>query len=600
MKKGQMVIIVFISIFCLNLIISHSINQSNLTISSSCLNFKIKNDDGVFFGNNEDHAFTQISDTFITFVPNGSKWYDGTKLKYGAVIVGYANKSGVSWFQGGMNEKGLAFDSTSVPYTQPNLHNEREPYLVPEIFQCETISEVIEYKSNHSVYQQEGSIQSMYLDKTGESVIFNIGLEGEFNFFRNNDTFQLASNFYYNDPLRGNPNSDAIRRYNAAEEKLKDIDVNDTISIESIINVLDAAHFEGPLINTLYSNIFDVKNGDIYLDYFHQFEEVVILNLEEELAKGWHAYRISDLFTQELVDKARNEYYDYPIFIRYFPTDILFLILTIIIDVIASIYIVFLIIKRIIYKVRKSKQLDKSKTSEFNSKGLRTQIFLSLAIIWSFLSFSMIYWNHNGEWWPFFDDIPILQLPLQPFYAFHNFFLVISLFGIFLTAVLLFSFSNKGELVILVKRGINLAKNKKRTLISYFSIPALIGIIFLFLDIYNFIPNLDWLMFVILYPLIVVMLIILLPMAKKKNIKDQFIPQERSRSLIKPSIFLILTWAIWFLPLLLTGRLDHMYILLLLNISISLIVVNILEFSLNYRNSNYRKSKIMGPNQFVV
>jgi hypothetical protein len=212
----------------------------------------------------------------------------------------------------------------------------------------------------------------------------------------------------------------------------------------------------------------------------------------------------------------------------------------------------------------------------------------------------MIYWNHNGEWWPFFDDIPILQLPLQPFYAFHNFFLVISLFGIFLTAVLLFSFSNKGELVILVKRGINLAKNKKRTLISYFSIPALIGIIFLFLDIYNFIPNLDWLMFVILYPLIVVMLIILLPMAKKKNIKDQFIPQERSRSLIKPSIFLILTWAIWFLPLLLTGRLDHMYILLLLNISISLIVVNILEFSLNYRNSNYRKSKIMGPNQFVV
>ena len=101
-----------------------------------------------------------------------------------------------------MNEKGLAFDSTSVPYTEPNIHDERPQNLVPEIFSCETISEVINYKSSHQIYQQEGSVQSMYLDNTGESVVFNIGIDGEFDFFRDNNTFQLASNYYFNDTSR--------------------------------------------------------------------------------------------------------------------------------------------------------------------------------------------------------------------------------------------------------------------------------------------------------------------------------------------------------------------------------------------------------------
>lgn len=588
MKKRYMIFFVFLSFFLLN-----SLNtRLSTTTGISCLNFKIRNDYGVFFGNNEDHAIPQISNTVITFVPNGSVWYDGSTVMYGAVIVGYDNVNGLSWFQGGMNEKGLAFDSTSVPHTTPNLHSERPQNLVPEVFSCETITEVIDYKAAHGVYQQEGSIQSMYLDITGESVVFNIGLDGEFDFFRNNETFQLSSNYYFNDTSRGHPSSDAIRRYNAAEQKLKDINTNNTISIESITSVLDAAHFEGPLVNTLYSNIFDVENGIIYLYYFHQFGEVVILNLEEELAKGWHSYRISDLFSQDLVDKALNEYYNYSILIRFFPTDIVLLFVTIILDIIISIYTVFLIIKRLFHKIGKSKLKNKLKTDMVTSKGLRTQLFLSLGIIWSFLSFSMIYWNHSGEWWPFFDNIPILQLPLLPFYAFHNFFLLLSILSISLIAFLLFLFSNKGELVLLVKSGLTLGRENKWKLIVNFSIPILIGIVFLILELFNFISKVDWLMFIIMYPLIVVMLMILIPLAKKKAIKDQNDPKDRLRVyLIKTSVFLILTWAIWFLPLLFTGILDHMYILLLLNLSISLIIVTCIEIFSNYREHGENRSR---------
>ncbi|MFX1438107.1 MAG: hypothetical protein ACFFAA_13080 [Promethearchaeota archaeon] len=581
MKKRYMIFFfVFISFFLLN-----SLNSRlSTTTGSSCLNFKIKNDYGVYFGNNEDHAIPQISNTVITFVPNGSVWYDGSTIMYGAAILGYDNVNGLSWFQGGMNEKGLAFDLTSVPYTTPNLHNERPQNLVPEIFNCETITEVIDYKAAHGVYEQEGSVQSMYLDITGESVVFNIGLDGEFDFFRNNSTFQLASNYYFNDTSRGNPSSDAIRRYNAAEQKLKEINTNNPIPIENMTNVLDAAHFEGPLINTLYSNIFDVENGIIYLYYFHQFGEVVILNLAEELAKGWHSYRICDLFSQDLVDKALNEYQNYSILIRFFPTDIVLLFVTIILDIIISIYIIFLIIKRLFHKIGKSKQEGKLKTDMVSSKGLRMQVFLSLGIIWSCLSFSMIYWNHSGEWWPFFDDIPILQLPLLPFYAFHNFFLLIGVLSIFLIGFLLFSFSNKGELFFLIKSGLSLGRENKWRLIANCCIPILISSIFLILELLNFISKVDWLMFIIMYPLIAVLLLILIPLAKKKAIKVQNDSKDRSMGyLIKTSVFLILTWAIWFLPLLLTGILDHMYILLLLNLAISLIIVTSIEFFINYR-----------------
>ena len=579
MKKRYMIFFIFIGFLFLNSLHTRLIT----TPDPSCLNFKIRNDYGIYFGNNEDHAIPQISNTVITFIPNGSVWYDGSTIMYGAAIFGYSNVSGLSWFQGGMNEEGLAFDATSVPHTIPNLHSERPQNLIPEIFSCETITDVIDYKAAHSVYQQEGSVQSMYLDNTGESVVFNIGIDGEFDFFRNNDTFQLASNYYYNDTLRGNPGSDAIRRYNAAEQILEDINATNPISIDSIADVLDAAHFEGPLINTLYSNIFDVENGIIYLYYFHQYEEVVVLNLEEELAKGWHSYRICDLFSQDLVDKALNEYHNYSILIRFFPTDIALLFVTIILDIIIGIYTIFLIIKRLFHKFSKSNHESKLKTDIVSSKGLRMQFFLSLGIIWSLLSFSMIYWNHSGEWWPFFDDIPILQLPLLPFYAFYNFFLLISVIGVFLIAFLLFLFTNKRELVFLIKSSVTLGKENKWRFIVNFSIPILIGCAFLSLELFNIISKVDWLMFIIMYPLIVVMLMIVIPLAKKKTLKDQNYPKDRSIvSLIKTSIFLILTWTIWFLPLLLTGILDHMYILFLLNLSISLIIVIGIELFIKY------------------
>jgi len=584
MEKNQLFFVFFICVLWLNFVVAES-TTGNVY---ACTNFKIRDEQTVLFGNSEDIARIQPSETVIRFLPKGQTWYDGSKLKYGAVVVGYANGTGYSWYQGGMNEKGLAFDSTSVPYTEPNLHNERPRYLVPEIFSCETISEVIEYKRTHNVYQQEGSVQSFYVDKSGESVVFHIGEDGEFSFFRNDGRFQLATNFYVDDPSRGNPGSNAIRRYSVAEQKLNNIVTNDNMSIESIASILDAVHFEGPYVNTVYSNIFDVTNGDIYLYHFHQFQEVVKINLKEELAKGPHTYRISDLFKQETVDSASNEYYEYPVVIRT-AGDLLLLFATMGLDVVLVLASTYVVGKTLLRRINISKnehlggnitdrEPNKVGTKAVTTKGLLVQIILSLAMIWSLLSFPMIYWNHKGEWWPFFDNIPVLNWPLQPFYAFYNVFLLISLLGLVAIAFVLTSLTNRGEAVRLVKRGLDLGKEKRRRNLVLISIPLVIDVLYLFLETLGIIPKVDWLMLVIMYPLIVTMLVILTPYAENEGIKKQGVSQGKSRiNLVRAGILLILIWGLWFLPLLLTGIIDHMYVLLLANLSISMVVFAFFE-----------------------
>jgi EamA domain-containing membrane protein RarD len=155
-----------------------------------------------------------------------------------------------------------------------------------------------------------------------------------------------------------------------------------------------------------------------------------------------------------------------------------------------------------------------------------------------------------------------------------------SLLGVVLIAFLLSSFTDRGEAVLLVKKGLNLGKVRKRRNMVILSTPVLIGIFYLFLEILDIIPKVDWLMFAIMYPSIVTMLMTLVPYAEKKSIEKQDFPQDRLRiNLLKASILIIFTWGLWYLPLLLTGIVDHMYVLLLLNLSISIIIFTFFEVS---------------------
>ncbi len=586
MRKNCIIFTVILSFLWFNII-----SESGTTNVSACTNFKIKDDQTVYFGNSEDQTYTQFSETYITFIPIGQVWYDGATIEHGTAIVGYANGSGYSWVQGGINDQGLAFDSTFVPYTAPNLHNERSPLLIPQIFNCGTIDEVIESMNQHSIYSVEGKIQTFFVDKTGESVVYNIGEDGELAVFRTNDSYQLATNYYVDDPFRGNPGSDPIERYRAAEEKLNDIVKNDDLTIKSITSVLKAVHFEGANINTIYSNIFDVTNGDIYLYFFHQFKEVVKLNLEEELAKGRHSYRIVDFFTQETVENAYKEYNAYPYMVREFFADIILLIGTGILDFLLIIAMMFVLGKKSFQKLKETKntpptqsreeerqKIDSTKNS-LPLKGFNIHVILILALIWSFLSFPMIYWNRKGEWFS------LKPLPFPPFYEYYHLFLSASVLGVFFIAFLLSSTTSRGEVVRLVKRGIALGKSTKWSLLAFLTLPVLIELFYICLDFLNIVPNVDWLVLVITYPLIAAILLFILAATEKKTIGVKEFSQARwIRSIIQTNLQLILIWGLWFLPLFLTIGLDQTYILLLLTLSTSMISFSFFE-TLKRKNS---------------
>jgi hypothetical protein len=69
----------------------------------------------------------------------------------------------------------------------------------------------------------------------------------------------------------------------------------DDFDVELIRDVLDATHQEGRS-PTVYSNIFDLVSGKIYLYNVHNFSEVVTLDFKEELAKGKYTIALPSLF----------------------------------------------------------------------------------------------------------------------------------------------------------------------------------------------------------------------------------------------------------------------------------------------------------------
>jgi hypothetical protein len=274
------------------------------SIPGSCTIFMASFGDKVLFGNNEDYHNPK---TYIWVEP-------GDKDNYGRVCFGFDNYS----LQGGINEKGLSFDANGLPKADLNPHPElpASPYewaVVTIMKKAATVEEAIDIASR---YRRENwsipmSYQIILADAKGDAVVISAGPDGELAFTRKKegDGFFVSTNFNRANPE--NAYSYPCRRYNKAVEMLRRIKHKDDLTVEYFRSILDAVHSEGPSNNTLYSNIFDLRKGIIYLYHWHQFEEVVKLEVAGLLAEGKKTTRIRDLFSQETVKKAEDEYQKY-------------------------------------------------------------------------------------------------------------------------------------------------------------------------------------------------------------------------------------------------------------------------------------------------
>jgi penicillin V acylase-like amidase (Ntn superfamily) len=240
------------------------------TYAQSCTAFCSAAGGLVLVGNNEDFSnpFTKI-----WFVP-------AEKRAYGRVYVGFDDL----FPQGGMNERGVFFDgfATDRVAATGSAGKEFFPGNLADraMAECATVQEVIAlFEKYNRSFLERGVL--FFADANGDSVIIEPDA-----ILRKQGRYQIQTNFHQS---RVKPGEIPCERYKIAARMLNQ--AGERISVELFRRILAATHAEGAN-STLYSNIYDLKRRVMYLYHFHNFENVVTIDLAAELKKG---KRVSDL-----------------------------------------------------------------------------------------------------------------------------------------------------------------------------------------------------------------------------------------------------------------------------------------------------------------
>lgn len=228
----------------------------------------------VLVGNNED-ASMPLSKVWV--VP-------GEGGKHSRLCLGYASDNII---QGGVNENGLWLDSFSVE-AKPVAASPGEKVFEGDMHdkilaECATVEEVVALLRR---YRNPFLSDNMLMvgDRTGASAI----IEGNAVLPRRGP-YQIITNFRQSD----HPDGSAVcGRYRIAEAMLK---AAPHMTIDGMRKILAAVRQEGP-VPTIYSYICDLRKGKLYLYHFHNFENVVVLDVKQELEKGRHSQSLPELF----------------------------------------------------------------------------------------------------------------------------------------------------------------------------------------------------------------------------------------------------------------------------------------------------------------
>ena len=245
----------------------------------ACTAFCVSDGDTVLVGNNEDWT---AASAVVWFEPAE----DG---KHGRVYFGFGNLI----VQGGMNDRGLFFDYFATLPLEVSPSKGKKTYegnLMNKVLEeCATVEEALELIGRYDL-QFMKTHQTMIADKTGDSAI----IEGD-NIIRKKGRYQVVTNFYQSRVKNGKY---PCERYRIAVDMLENCP---EISLDGCRKVLAATHqegvkYKGGVINTVYSNVYDLKKGLVHIYRFHDYLNEVVLDLAEELKKGKHSYDLRLLF----------------------------------------------------------------------------------------------------------------------------------------------------------------------------------------------------------------------------------------------------------------------------------------------------------------
>jgi hypothetical protein len=240
----------------------------------ACTILVLTDGDRVLFCNNEDWSNPR---TRIWFAP-------ATPGRHGCAYVGFDD----DWAQGGLNTEGLAFDWVAGFKEQwepdPEKTTARGNSARRMLETCSTVDEAIAYYRKH--HEPSFSYGKMLVaDRTGASAV--IGARGgRLHAEKSARPRGLGLGF----GMRG----DFAAKVLAAKPEPTQ---------SNAAAILKATRQEGKYA-TKYSNVFDLKSGDILLVYIPGRDNTIKLNLSEELKKGGHFYDIPDV-NEQLTQKLK-------------------------------------------------------------------------------------------------------------------------------------------------------------------------------------------------------------------------------------------------------------------------------------------------------
>jgi predicted choloylglycine hydrolase len=244
--------------------------------SPDCLILFLKNGNEVLVANHEDWY---ARDAEVTFVP-------ASKGKLGMLYFDFASEGTA---QGGMNTEGLFFDGTATPraaYPSNTTKPDCNCYIWKSLLQeCATVEQAISFIQRYRIPEIE-RIHILVADKAGNSAIVGV-YNGQMRIHRNRLNHQLLTNFNISDPAYGG--EPKCSRFAKAEMMLSE---DSAATVHNLRNIL-AQTTQGQL--TVYSNIYNLTNGEVVVYSQGNFSNATTINLSAELRKGRHSISIDKL-----------------------------------------------------------------------------------------------------------------------------------------------------------------------------------------------------------------------------------------------------------------------------------------------------------------
>jgi hypothetical protein len=255
---------------------------SSADVPRSCTGFVFSDGETVYAAGNEDFRDKEF---YIWFEPAADE------TEYGSVFIGYPLFGGKLYAFHGMNTAGLYHDSFGGARSElkkmrqlPEYDGERTLHE-DVIMKNATVREAVDFVSRyyHPLYESD---MSLFGDASCDAAVLEgddvVWKEGEF-FVLTNFMLSITSR-----PMK------TCHRYRIATNMLNANKRNFDLARAILSNV----HNEGKF-STKYSVICDLTRAVMYIYYFHDFEEVVVLDLKEELKKGRRKFPLKDLFSEK-------------------------------------------------------------------------------------------------------------------------------------------------------------------------------------------------------------------------------------------------------------------------------------------------------------